>query len=223
VAHNLLGELLTVTRAYPQAIAELTEATQLSPRLGAAYRNLAIAKVGAGDVAGAAAACEAGLKRLPHDVSLSLSLASLYEQQGRVDDAIAQYQSLYAHNPRSEVVANNLAMLLVAHHSDRQSLEQAEKLTTAFAGSDNAAFLDTYGWVRLRAGDLATARTSLERALERSPGSRTIRYHLAMAQLKAGDRDKARSNLERALAGAGAFEGAGDARTALASLGGRSG
>jgi len=223
VARNLLGRLYSESRAYPQAIAELSEATRFLPTWNTAYRNLALAKLGAGDVKGAVAACEAGLKQVPHDPSLSMSLASLYEREHRIDDAIAQYQSLHAHNPRMEVVANNLAFLLVTYRSDRQSLEQAEKLTQTFASSDNSAFLDTYGWVRLKAGDVGTARTSLERAVARSPGSAAIRYHLAMAQLKAGERDKARSNLETALSGAATFDGVNEARSVLASLGGRSG
>jgi predicted Zn-dependent protease len=222
-ARTLLGQLYIETRAYPQAIAELSEATQLLPKSSTAYRSLAVARLGAGDLAGALTTCEAGLKQLPYDPPLTMSLASIYERQGHVDEAIAQYQALYAHDPRLPVVANNLAMLLVAHRTDAHSLEQAEKLTTAFATSDNGAFLDTYGWVRFKAGDLAAARTSLEHALERAPGSSTVRYHLAMAQLKAGDRADARSNLKKALAGAATFDGAGEARIVLASLSGPSG
>ncbi len=58
----------------------------------------------------------------------------------------------------------------------------------------------------------------MERAAERAPDSKVIRFHLAMTQLQLGLRDRARTNLESALNGANSFQGADEARTALASL-----
>jgi Tfp pilus assembly protein PilF len=63
----------------------------------------------------------------------------------------------------------------------------------------------------------------LERAAERAPDSKVIRYHLGMAELQLGQPERARSNLESALAGSGSFSGSEEARTALASLKARSG
>ena len=54
---------------------------------------------------------------------------------------------MLARDPRNDVAANNLAMLLVTHRTDGASLERASKLTARFAESSNPAFLDTYGWV----------------------------------------------------------------------------
>jgi len=59
---------------------------------------------------------------------------------------------------------------------------------------------------------------ALERAVERAPDSKVIRFHLGMAQLQLGLRDRARTNLESALAGPESFQGVDEARTALASL-----
>jgi Tfp pilus assembly protein PilF len=63
----------------------------------------------------------------------------------------------------------------------------------------------------------------LERAADRSPNSKVIRYHLGMALLEVGQRDRARTNLEAALSGSPSFIGSEEARSALASLKGRSG
>ena len=72
--------------------------------------------------------------------------------------------------------------------------------------------------MRFKLGDLNDALPTLERAAERSPQSKVIHYHLAMAELKAGQRDKARTNLETALSGTPRFTGTDEARATLNTL-----
>jgi Flp pilus assembly protein TadD len=153
-----------------------------------------------------------------------MELASLYERLGRVDDAIASYQALYAGNSRlKQVAANNLAMLLVTYRADKSSLDLASDLTRGFDASDNGALLDTQGWVRFKRREFQDAVAELERAALRAPDSKVIRYHLGMAELQVGQREQARRNLEAALAGKAGFLGSDDARLALASLNGPTG
>lgn len=223
ILHNLLGELLITTQTYPEAIAELSAAIQVAPKWPVPYHNLAGAAASAGDLARATSACEAGLKAAPFEPTLVVDLAALYERQGRIADAIAQYERLYEHNPGLDVAANNLAVLLVTYKTDPKSLDRARDLSAKFASSDNGLLLDTNGWVRFKRGDVSGALPVLERAAARAPLSSVIRYHLALAQLQAGQKDRARANLESALAGAARFSGAEDARTVLASLKGRTG
>jgi tetratricopeptide (TPR) repeat protein len=217
-AVNLLGEALIATKSYAQAAEQLNRAIQLAPRWALPYNNLALARLASQDQAGAVDAYLAGLKQLPDEPQLVAGLANLYEQQGQVDRAIALYQELNARNPRLELAANNLAMLLANYRTDERSLDRARDLTAAFAGSSDAALLDTNGWVRLKLGDVADALPALEHAVERAPDSKVIHYHLAIAQLKAGQRDKARANLEMALSGAAHFTGSNDARATLNKL-----
>jgi len=54
--------------------------------------------------------------------------------------------------PDDIVVTNNLAMLLATHRGDPASLARAGMLAERFAGSDNPAFLDTYGGGLYRLG-----------------------------------------------------------------------
>jgi Flp pilus assembly protein TadD len=161
---------------------------------------------------------EAGIAAVGLNPTLVIDLAGLYERQGRIDDAIKSYQSLHEHSPRLDVAANNLAMLLVTYRKDRVSLNEAQALTASFDHSDNPSMLDTQGWVRFKAGDLAEALPELEAAAVHSPKSKLIRYHLGMAQLEAKQFAKARTNLEAALEGGQNFAGADEARTALAKL-----
>jgi tetratricopeptide (TPR) repeat protein len=217
-ALNLLGELLIAVRDYPHAIARLTQAVALAPRWPRAYYNLARARRAAQDVAAAVDVYQAGLKQVAYDPLLVAGLADLYEQQGRIEQAIAEYEELLAHRPRLALAANNLAMLLVTYRTDQRSLDRARDLTAAFANSESGAMLDTNGWVRLKLGDLNDALPALERAADRAPDSHVIHYHLAIAELKAGQRDKARVNLETALSGSASFAGSSDARARLNAL-----
>jgi len=217
-ALNLLGELYLGQHKAAPATAPLSRAIELAPKWWVPYRNLAIAKYGAGDTAGAVDTYEAGIKAVPSEPTLVAELAQLYQKQGRIDDAIARYEACYQQNPRMPVIANNLAMLLVTYRSDRASLDRARDLTTAFASSNDGNLLDTNGWVHLKRGEYAEALSVLGRAAARAPDSKEIRYHLSIAELNLGQIDRARTDLETALSGSAKFSGADDARTVLAAL-----
>jgi tetratricopeptide (TPR) repeat protein len=218
LAHNMRGELFLATRRYPQAAEELTQATRLDPHLWLPYRNLALTQIESGDLKAAASTYEGAIAAAGMIPTLVIDLAALYERQGRIDDAIKIYRALHDRSPRLEAVSNNLAMLLVTYRKDQVSLNEAQELTSAFDHSDSPSLLDTQGWVRFKRGDLVEAIPELEAAAARAPNSKVIRYHLGMAQIEAKQLAKARSNLESALQGGQSFEGAEEARTALAKL-----
>jgi Tfp pilus assembly protein PilF len=221
-AHNLLGELYLGDKSYPESTRAFTDAARLAPAWWIPYANLARARSAAGDAAGCLAAYEAGV-RATGEPALVVGLATLYEQQGHFDDAIRQYEILHQHDPRLELAANNLAMLLVTYRRDQGSLDRARDLTAAFANSDVGALLDTRGWIMFKRGELPEALATLQRAAARAPDSRVILYHLGMAQLKSGQTDKARASLETAVANGASFPGTEEARLALAQLAGRTG
>jgi len=217
-ARNLLGEMLAETHQPAAAIESFQAASSMAPTWWLPWRNLSLIRRTQGDLAGAVAADEAGLKALPNQPVLSNQLADLYEAQHRNDDAQRVYEGLLAVNPELDIAANNLAMLLLTERNDPASFERAESLTTRFQKSNNPSFLDTYGWALYRRGRFADSRAVFERASAVSKTSPVIRYHLGMAELKSGEPDKARADLEAALAPAVAFAGVDEARSALAQL-----
>jgi tetratricopeptide (TPR) repeat protein len=223
LALEILGELYVSTRAFPQAISTFTSAIAVNPKRWVPYRNLAVARAAGGDTAGAVAAYKAGIEAAPTEPQLVVELATYYEKQGRVDDAISLYDKLYQKDPHQQLAANNLAMLLVTYKKDQASLDRARDLTASFASSSDGSLLDTTGWVRLQRGEFRDALTVLERAATLSPQSPVIHYHLAVAELQTGHRENARANLQTALAGSASFPGADRARAMLAGLKGGSG
>jgi tetratricopeptide (TPR) repeat protein len=222
-AWNLLGELYLGQHDLPAAIDALQHAIGLSASWWVPHRNLALAKLAANDSAGATAEYDVAISKAPQETGLATELALLFEKQGHPEQAIARYEAAYHNNPRSRLVANNLAMLLVTYRKDRASLDRARDLTNGFETSNDGNLLDTTGWVRFKRAEYADALAALEQAAQRSPDSRVIHYHLGMAELQAGRADQARVNLQTAVSGAADFQGADEARTALAALRGHTG
>lgn len=221
-AHNLLGELYLADKKNPEAVSALEAAVRLAPKWWLPYRNLGLAKLANNDDTGALAAYEAGA-RMTAAPTLVVELAALYEQRGRIDEAIRQYELLHERNPHLQLAANNLAMLLVTYRHDQASLDRARDLTAAFANSDVGALLDTHGWVMFKRGDVPEALSALQKASLEAPDSKVILYHLGMAQMKAGQSERARASLEAALKDGASFSGTEEARLALAHLKARSG
>jgi Flp pilus assembly protein TadD len=145
-------------------------------------------------------------------------LAAFYEEVGRVDDAIAQYEQLHAKAPESLVAANNLAMILLTYRDDARSRERALNLSQPFAASTNPALLDTYGWALFKQARLKEAVATLQRATDMAPESPMLRYHLGMAQLQSGQSDSAKQNLQFAAASTAKFVGQDEARAAASKL-----
>jgi tetratricopeptide (TPR) repeat protein len=218
VIPNLLGELYLQQKEFKSAQQILSVAIANQPTWWLPYRNLAMARDGAHDTAGAIAAYQEGLKLAPAQAGMLAGLGTLYQLAGRVDDATALYESWIRQDPRSQIAANNLAMLLVTYRNDKSSLDRAQALTAGFAAADNGDLLDTAGWVQFKRGDYTQAVPVLQHAVQMLPNSPEVRYHLGMAELRAGQTDRARTDLETALAGSPQFSGAVDARAALASL-----
>ena len=218
VARNLLGELLISTQDYDGAIEVLTRATEVAPRWWLPYRNAARAEIALGRPADAVRIYQQGVEATDHEPDLVAGLGDLLEKEGRIDEAIREYETLYNANPRSPLAANNLAMLLVTYRNDGTSLDRARDLTASFVASDNPSLADTAGWVRLKRGEVSQALPLLQLAAQRAPQSAVIRYHLGVAELKSGDRDRARVDLQAALASSASFVGADEARSALAGL-----
>ncbi|MBC7982530.1 MAG: tetratricopeptide repeat protein [Candidatus Obscuribacterales bacterium] len=218
VAHNLQGELLISKGNFDEAARVFRKAIELSPTWWVPYRGLSLAEIRAKRNDAAVQALEAGIQKATGAVVLTADLAALHERLGHTDQAIAAYEDLARREPRSLFVANNLAMLLVNYRSDKTSLERAQQLAEVLATSDDAAMLNTRGWIKFKAGSHRDALPLLQQAVEKSPKSPLLRYHLAMAQLKTGEQLEAKKNLEAAVGAGQQFFGIDEAKAALAQI-----
>jgi Tfp pilus assembly protein PilF len=150
---------------------------------------------------------------------LETYLASLYQQSAKNDEAIKVYEVALKRDPQSDVLTNNLAMLLVDTKTDPASLQRAKQLAARLANSTNARFLDTYGWVLYKEGEATSAVPVLESASAKAPGLAEPWYHLGMAQAQLGQPEAAKTSLTRSLQSGHPFEGIDEAKATLAKLG----
>jgi Tfp pilus assembly protein PilF len=214
----LKGEVLLSTQHSADAALAFKTAIERAPKWWIGYRNLALAKLADHDNDAAVAALQAGIGKIDNPEPLEAELATVYERLGKVDDAVGVYEAALRRNPKSDVASNNLAMLLVTYRKDPASLERAKELSSRFAASSNAAFLDTYGWVLYKRGDAAAAVVALQTASEKSADSPVSLYHLGMAEALAGQSDAARNSLTRSLQSGSKFSGMEEAKTTLDKL-----
>lgn len=149
------------------------------PEIEAVWRALIATTLRGGDVSGALDTVDAALEALPGSLNLRWIKAGLAEQLGQIDAAIAIYESLYAEDSDSTIIANNYASMITTYRDDAESLERAYVIARRLRGSDFPAFQDTYGWIAYRLGNLDEALEYLEPAAAGLPQDPTVQYHLA--------------------------------------------
>jgi putative PEP-CTERM system TPR-repeat lipoprotein len=151
----------------------------------------------------------------PAHVPAKLLLAGLLQQEGRNEDALQSYQAVLGLEPDNIAALNNAAWLS-RELSRPGALDLAEK-AHALAG-DNAAVLDTLGWILIAENRESEAVTHLSRAAELAPGAPEIRYHLAAALAAVGRGAEARAQLTSLLEGNADFPQRDEARRLRDSL-----
>lgn len=219
-AYNLRGEVLLRQRAFGTSVTAFKKASELNAKWNVPYRNLATAYLAKKDTAGAIRAFETGITNTDHDQALVFDLAALYEHEGKHDAAIAQYEDAVMRAPHSPAAANNLAMMLVTYKTDHESLSRARKLVEGLESATNPAYLDTYGWVMYKNGEIKPAVSAFEKAVKQMPDSGLLRYHLGMALYAEGRNREARQNLQRALKDHSGFNGRDEAKATLEKIAG---
>jgi tetratricopeptide (TPR) repeat protein len=133
-----------------------------------------------------------------NDLSLYALRASLLEQNNRIEDAIADYEAALELAPSNQVVANNLASLLISHSPTETNVQRALELTNSFRNSDEPYFLDTHGWVLFKSGQVQEAERVTRRAVEGLPDLAEVNYHYGRILLEQNRNSDAQGYLNKA-------------------------
>jgi tetratricopeptide (TPR) repeat protein len=149
------------------------------------------------DSARALSILDAGLAQYPDSLDLRMARVFAYERAGDSDDAIRDLRQLLRERPGDATVQNALGYTLA---DSGRSLDEAEALIAAALAQspDNAAVLDSMGWVLFRQGRLQEALTYMQRA-DRLGDDAEIELHLGEVQWALGDREAARATWQQAL------------------------
>jgi tetratricopeptide (TPR) repeat protein len=159
------------------ALARARRAVALSPDSTEPRRMLARALQGVGRYSEAEREWLAIRASLPEEPGVSLELGGCRERAGNVDGAVLAGRDALKIAPDWPPALNFVGYVLADH--DRE-LPEARKLIERALEKDpeNGAYVDSYGWVLYRQGDLAAARTHLERAVKLTDGDPVVREHL---------------------------------------------
>jgi putative PEP-CTERM system TPR-repeat lipoprotein len=124
------------------------------------------------------------LEKNPNDLAVRNVLATLHQQEGRLDDAMVQYEKVLELDPNNALALNNMAWQL-QDSNPIKALELANLLVDKVPKSSAAQ--DTLAVVLLKNNELDRASEIIARALDKSPGNPTYIFHQAMIDNKKGD------------------------------------
>lgn len=139
------------------------------------------------------------LDYFPGNIRLSLSLATLYEQQKDFEKSVQVYEDLLKRTPDLLLAKNNLATLLVDNFPSDESFQRALILVQPFAKAEQAYYLDTYGWTLLHTGKVTEAISVFKKLIVKSPKVPIFRYHLGVAEYKHGNKSSALVQIDQAI------------------------
>lgn len=198
-AHELLGRMLLADNQIIKGTESYERALELAPEQESLYLNLArLYRIG-GDKKKVEALLTKGVESNPHNLGLRIELANLYQRAGKLELALAQLEAAHAEDPRSPIVSNNLAALLIDRFPSGQNLRRAQELTLDFERANNPAQLDTVGWLQYKLGNLAQAIDLLKRAQSKGGRGPEYWYHLGMAYYSNNQNELAKEQLALAL------------------------
>jgi len=140
--------------------------------------------------------------KMPDEPGVSLELGGCRERAGNVDGAVAAGRDALKIAPDWAPALNFVGYVLADH--DRELVEARKLIERALQKDpENGAYVDSYGWVLYRQGDLAGARDNLERAVRLTEGDPVVREHLGDVYRDLKLPDLAREQYRLSVAGDG--------------------
>jgi uncharacterized protein (TIGR03790 family) len=171
----------------------------------------AIALLDTGNDPAATEALREALVKAPRTPGWLLQIATLFEQAGAVETAIATYRELLELQPSNVVALNNIAFALAEHaKSPAQALPFANRAVTLAPG--NGLILDTVAWIEHLLGNHDRAAKLLEESLRLNPREAEIHLHAAIVYAALGARERSAKALDDALRLNPNLESRGDVR-----------
>lgn len=200
INHYYLGRISVLREDFPRAVEEFTVLTVMADSVYESWLDLGWVYRKMGENDKEILTYQTGLNHMRDDDSelkMLFALGAAYEQAGQFDKAVVIFEEIIAKSPGHSQALNYLGYML----ADRgERLEYAKELIEKAVqlSPENAAYLDSYGWVfyRLRQFDKALVHLKKAVLLEDDP---IIFDHLGDAYRATGDYDQARAWWQKAL------------------------
>ena len=199
--HHFLGLIAARQNDQERARDEFLKVTEMADTLASGWANLGLAYRKLNQPEKELKAYRTGLSKVRSDeegqVELMFMLGGAEEQYGDTDSAIETFEKLLKLSPDYHPALNYLGYMLA---DKNERLDYALKLISRAVDlvPENAAYLDSYGWVYYRLGKFDEAVNYLNRAaaLDSDP---VIFDHLGDAYQAIGKADQARDWWQKAL------------------------
>jgi tetratricopeptide (TPR) repeat protein len=171
-----------------------------------------------GDLEGAIAELEAGLKAGEPPAELYTAMGALQMELERYEDAAKSYREVLKRDPSSATAKRNLDACLdklnaarkppktppalvkaIVLHMEKKIEEAIRELQTAVkSGEDSVEALAALGHLQFEAGRFDAAASAYQKVIEREPLHRTCHYNLAVCLEKLGRHKEALASFEEA-------------------------
>ena len=125
-------------------------------------------------------------------------IGETFDVQGNLDSALYYYELHYNLDSNNTYLLNNYAYTLSKYGKD---LDKAlsMSLKTLNESPNNSAFLDTYGWIKYKLGDIEEAKKHIEKAIEIGNVSAEVYEHLGDIYIETNELEKAQEMYKKAL------------------------
>lgn len=190
--HYYLGMIATQRKEYQIARNEFEIVTKMEDTLVTSWLDLGHIYKKLDDIDNELKTYKEGLKRVKNQegiLSLMLTLGATYEKNGDYDLAIETFKEIIDKDPNNSQTLNYLGYMWA---DNGENLTQAKEFIerALIIEPENAAFLDSYGWVYYKLGNYTEALKYLQKAVE-SSSDPIIYEHLGDAYEALGYRENA--------------------------------
>ncbi|MEW7849572.1 XrtA/PEP-CTERM system TPR-repeat protein PrsT [Massilia aurea] len=210
----LEGDMMLATKNVPGALAAYDKAFAItnSPALLVKISQVLAQNGRAPD---GAARLEKFHAAYPGNDMIAMLVADNHLAKRQFKPAIASLEAALKVRKEDPAALNNLAWAYQQEKDPRAlpTAEQAYKLA-----GQNAAIMDTLGWILVERGDTARGIDLLRKAVATAPEASDMRYHLAAALAKSGDKAGARKEAEQLVASGKPFPALEDTKALLKQL-----
>jgi tetratricopeptide (TPR) repeat protein len=198
-AHAYLGYALDQMGHPKEAWPHLLMAVSWGPDSVISHMFLGLYYAGQGDLAAARAEYETAYDLDPTNPALCVAIGNTWAAEGRYVAAGMWLSEAVSLEPDNPIWWETLARFYLDHNItyEGQAVLAAERLLEL--NPDDARSYDLSGWAAFQAGDQATARARLLRALDLDPTLASAHYHLGVLLQEQGDSRGAREAFVRAI------------------------
>jgi tetratricopeptide (TPR) repeat protein len=200
-SYGLLTIVYSLQKKYDLATKEyekfLRLATKLDPQNIQLYKDLGQVYLEQNNLEAAEKTYRLILELQPKEATGHLFLGTVYEKQGKTNEAIGEFTKTIGLNPDDHIALNALGYLYAQEGINLDEAEAMIKKALEFE-SNNGAYIDSLGWVYFKKGMLEPAIKELERAANLLDDP-VIFEHLGDAYFKKGEFIKARESWQKSL------------------------